>query len=76
MKTSRLLQGMKGQVYWIRITLFTVTVMLVSAFIWAEEQPAPKDEEQIEKQIEIIADQFTTNNEEKYMDFTGDVRAR
>ncbi|NIS18097.1 MAG: hypothetical protein GWN96_18115, partial [candidate division Zixibacteria bacterium] len=75
-KTSRLLQGMKGQVYWIRITLFTVTVMLVSAFIWAEEQPAPKDEEQIEKQIEIIADQFTTNNEEKYMDFTGDVRAR
>ena len=67
---------MKGLVYWIRITLFTVTVMLVSAFIWAEEQPAPKDEEQIEKQIEIIADQFTTNNEEKYMDFTGDVRAR
>lgn len=76
MKTSRLLQGMKGQVYWIRFTLFTITVMLVSAFIWAEEQPAPKDEEQIEKQIEIIADQFTTNNEEKYMDFTGDVLAR
>ena len=76
MKTSRLLQGMKGLVYWIRITLFTVTVMLVSSLIWAEEQPAPKNEERIEKQIEIIADQFTTNNEEKYMDFTGDVRAR
>lgn len=76
MKTFRLRQGIKGLVYWIRITLFTVSVMLVSPFISAEEQPTPKDEERLEKQIEIIADQFTTNNEEKYMDFTGDVRAR
>jgi lipopolysaccharide transport protein LptA len=74
-KSFRLLQGIKSLGYWIRITLFTVAVMLVSPIIWAEEQPNPKDEERIEKQIEIIADQFTTNNEEKFMDFTGDVRA-
>lgn len=75
MKTFGHLREIRGLVYSIRITLFAVTVMLLSPFIWAEEQPNPKDQERIEKQIEIIADQFTTNNEEKYMDFTGDVRA-
>lgn len=74
-KPFRLLQGIQGLVYWIRIILFTVTIMLLAPFIWAGEQPAPGDKEPTEKQIEIIADQFTTNNEEKYMDFTGDVRA-
>lgn len=75
MKTFRLLQGAKGLLYWIHVTFFTVTIMLLAPFIWAGEQPAIDDENWIDKQIEIIADQFTSNNDGKYMDFTGDVRA-
>jgi lipopolysaccharide transport protein LptA len=74
-KKFRLPQGAMSLVYWIRVILFTVTIMLLSSFILAGEQPTPDDENQIEKQIEIIADQFTSSNEGKYMDFTGDVRA-
>ena len=62
-------------IYRICIAVFTLTVMPFAAFLWAEEQSAPEGEAQIEKQIEIIADQFTSDNEGKYMDFTGDVRA-
>ena len=75
MKTFRLLQGEKCLFYWIRVTFFTVSIMLLAPFILAGEQPALDDENRIDKQIEIIADQFTSNNEGKYMDFTGDVRA-
>lgn len=75
MKTFRLLQCGKGFFYWIRATFFTVTIMLWTPFILAGEQPTLDDENRIDKQIEIIADQFTSNNEGKYMDFTGDVRA-
>ena len=75
MKTFRLLQGIQDLVYWIGIILFTLTIMLLAPFIWAAEPPAPVDEARTEKQIEIIADQFTTQNELKYMDFTVDVSA-
>ena len=75
MKTFRLLQGQKCLFYWIGVTFFTVSIMLLAPFILAGEQPAIDDENRIDKQIEIIADQFTSNNEGKYMDFTGDVRA-
>ena len=50
-------------------------IVLLAPFIWIGEQFAAEDDARAEEQIEIIADQFTTNNEEKYMDFTGDVRA-
>ncbi|NOQ20169.1 MAG: hypothetical protein GQ571_09400 [Desulfobacterales bacterium] len=75
MKTFRLLHAVKGLVYWIRVTLFTVTIMLLSPFIFAGEQPTQNDENRIDKQIEIVADKFTSYNEEKYAEFTGDVRA-
>ncbi len=68
-------RGAKNLSYWVCVTVSAVTFMLLAPFIWAGEQPAPEDEARAEEQIEIIADQFTTNNEEKYMDFTGDVRA-
>lgn len=76
MKRFRLSQGIKRLVYWTRVTLFTVTIMLLSPLILAAEQPTPDDENRTDKPIEIIADQFTSNNEGKYMDFSGDVRAR
>ena len=71
----RLKLGIKNMAYWVRVTFSVVTIMLVSPFMWAEEQLAPGGDEPTEKQIEIIADQFTSDNEGKYMDFTGDVRA-
>ena len=75
MKTFRLLQGVMGLVYWMRVIFFTITIILLSPFILAGEPPTPDDQNRIDKQIEIIADQFTSNNKGKYMDFTGDVRA-
>ena len=75
MKKFRFKRGIKNLSYWKCVTISAVTIMLLAPFIWAGEQFATEDKARAEEQIEIIADQFTTNNEEKYMDFTGDVRA-
>ena len=75
MNKFRLKRGIKNFSYWVCATISAITIMLLAPFIWAGEQADPDDEARAEEQIEIIADQFTTNNVEKYMDFTGDVRA-
>ena len=71
----RFKRGIKNLSYWKCVTISAVTIVLLAPFIWIGEQFAAEDDARAEEQIEIIADQFTTNNEEKYMDFTGDVRA-
>ncbi len=76
MKAFRLLQTVKGRIYWIRSMLFTVIIMLLSAFVFADDQPGEKDENQIGEQIQVVADKLITNNAEKYADFGGDVRTR
>ena len=65
----------KDFVYLRPATFSAVTIMFLSLILLAAEMTAADDEAPTEKQIEIVADQFTTNNEENYMDFTGDVRA-
>ena len=75
MKAIRLLPTVKGRVYWIQAMLYTVIIMLLSAFVFADEQPGEKDEDQIGEQIQIVADKLITNNAEKYAEFIGDVRA-
>lgn len=75
MKEFRLQQRIIGLAYWIRVTFATVTIVLLPLFLPAEEQPTPDEENRVNNQIEIIADQFKSDNEGKYMDFTGDVRA-
>ncbi|MCK5417536.1 MAG: hypothetical protein KAI93_03500 [Desulfobacterales bacterium] len=76
MKAFRLLQTVKGRIYWIRSMLFTVIIMLLSAFVFADDQPGEKDENQIGEQIQVVADKLITNNAEKYAEFVGDVRTR
>ncbi len=55
--------------------LFTVIIMLLSAFVFADDQPGEKDENQIGEQIQVVADKLITNNAEKYAEFVGDVQA-
>jgi lipopolysaccharide transport protein LptA len=59
----------------LRVTLFAVTILHLSPFLFAEEQTTQNDENRIVNQIEIVADKFTSNNDEKYAEFIGDVRA-
>ena len=76
MKAFRLLQPIKGRIYWIRVMLFTIIIMLLSPLVFAEDQPNEKDENQKGEQIQIVADKLITHNEENYAEFMGDVRAR
>jgi len=75
-KTYRLLKPAKICVYWFGVTLMTVVIMLLSPLVFAEDQPKEKDENQMGEQVQIVADKLITNNEEKYAEFIGDVRAR
>ena len=75
MKAFRLLQPIKDRIYWIRVMMFTGIIMLLAPFGFAEDQPAEKDKNQVDEQIQIVADKLITNNAEKYAEFIGDVRA-
>jgi lipopolysaccharide export system protein LptA len=54
--------------------MFTGIIVLLSPFVFADDQPTEKNKNQIGEQIEIVADKLITNNAEKYAEFTGDVR--
>lgn len=75
MKKFRFKFALKNPAYGLQVAFSTVMIIILSPIIWAQDPPRSIDKNQTEKQIEIIADQFKTNNQEKYMDFTGDVRA-
>ena len=75
MKAFRLLQPINARIYWIRVMMFTGIIMLLAPFGFAEDQPAEKDKNQVDEQIQIVADKLITNNAEKYAEFIGDVRA-
>ena len=75
MKTFRLLRAAKGLIYWFRAMRFTVIIMILAPFVFAEDQTREKNENQIDEQIQIVADKLITNNAEKYAEFIGDVRA-
>ena len=75
MNAFRLLQQIKGRIYWIRVMLLPVIIVLLSPFGFADDQPTEKDKNQIGEQIQIVADKLITNNAEKYAEFIGDVRA-
>jgi len=74
-KAFRLLQPIKDRIYWVRVMLFTGSIVLLAPFGFAEDQPAEKDKNQVDEQIQIVADKLITNNAEKYAEFIGDVRA-
>lgn len=75
MKTFRLLRAAKGWLYGFRVIRFTVIIMILAPFVFADDQTGEKGENQVDEQIQIVADKLITNNAEKYAEFVGDVRA-
>lgn len=75
MKAFRLRQPLKGPVSWIRVMMLTGICVFLSHSSFADDQPAEKGKNQIEEQIQIVADKLITNNAEKYAEFMGDVQA-
>jgi lipopolysaccharide export system protein LptA len=74
-KTFRLRQPVKYRPFWIRVTLFTFTTVLLSSWVFSGEAPKEQDANQTDEQIQIVADKLITNNAEKFAEFVGDVRA-
>ncbi len=75
MKAFRSRQPVKYRPFWIRVTLFTFTTVLLSSWVFAGESPKEQDANQTDEQIQIVADKLITNNAEKFAEFVGDVRA-
>ena len=75
MKTFRLLRAAKGWRYGLRVIRFTLIIMILAPFVFADDQTGEKSENQVDDQIQIVADKLITNNAEKYAEFVGDVRA-
>ena len=75
MKTIRLLRAAKGLIYRFRIMWFPVVIMILAPFVFADDQTQEKGKNQIDEQIQIVADKLVTNNAEKYAEFMGDVHA-
>ena len=65
----------KYRPFWTSVTLFTLTTMILSSGIFAGELPPKKETNQVDEQIQIVADKLITNSAEKFAEFMGDVRA-
>jgi lipopolysaccharide export system protein LptA len=74
-KAFRSRRQKKYRPFWIRVSLFTFTTMLLSSGGFAGELPQRKGANQADEQIQIVADKMVTNNAEKFAEFEGDVRA-
>ena len=65
----------KYRLFWMRVTLFTFTIMLLSSGGYAGDLIQNKSTNQTDEQIQIVADKLITNSAEKFAEFVGDVRA-
>ena len=65
----------KYRPFWTSVTLFTLTTMILSSGIFAEELAPKKNTSQTDEKIQIVADKLITNSAEKLADFMGNVRA-
>jgi lipopolysaccharide export system protein LptA len=74
-KAFRSRHPVKYRPFWIQVTLYTITTMLLSSGGFAGESPSPKSPNQADEQIQIVADKLITNDAEKFAEFVGDVRA-
>ena len=75
MKAFRSSHSEKFRPFWIRVTLFTFTTMLLASGVLAGDLPQKKSTNQADEQIQIVADKLITNSAEKFAEFIGDVRA-
>ena len=76
MKTFRFLLAFKATASKVSVTVFAISSMLLSPSTFAGQEPGSSNENQSTKPIEIVADQFMSNNEEKYAEFVGNVHTR
>lgn len=65
----------KYRLFWIRVSLFTFTTLVLSSSGFAGDLPQKKSTDQADEQIQIVADKLITNSAEKFAEFVGDVRA-
>ena len=75
MKALRSRHPVKYRPFWIQVTFFTITTMLLSSGGFAGESPPLKSPNQADEQIQIVADKLITNDAEKFAEFEGDVQA-
>ena len=75
MNRFRFRRAANARIYGFCVIQFTVIIMILAPFGFADDQTGKKDENQIDQRIQIVADKLTTNNAEKYAEFVGDVRA-
>lgn len=74
MRARRRFQAAKNPV-WVMKFLFTILApILLSSAAAAEDQSQEKAANAGDDQIQIVADKLITNNEEKFAEFSGDVR--
>jgi lipopolysaccharide export system protein LptA len=65
----------KYRLFRIPFAFFTFTTMILSSGIFAGELPLKKDTNQVDEQIQIVADKLITSSAEKFAEFMGNVRA-
>ncbi len=75
MKAGRTLQAAKERFLAFQIALFILTPVLLSSAAIAEDLSPSNHAGEGSKQIQIVADKLITDNEQKFAEFTGNVRA-
>lgn len=75
MRARRRFQAAKDPVWVMKVLFMILAPMLLSSAVVAEDQSQEKAANTGDDQIQIVADKLITNNEEKFAEFSGDVRA-
>ena len=75
MKPIQRLRATKGLIYRVQNLWLAVIIMFLAPLVFADDQTKEKGKNQIDEQIQIVADKLVTNDAEKYAEFMGDVRA-
>ncbi len=76
MRARRRFQATKDPVWVMQVLFVLLALMLLSSALVAEDQTQEKAANAGDDQIQIVADKLITNTEEKFAEFSGDVRAR
>lgn len=75
MRARRRFQAAIDPVWVMQVLFMILAPMLLSSAVVAEDQEQENAANAGDDQIQIVADKLITNNEEKFAEFSGDVRA-
>lgn len=75
MRARRRFQASLDPVWVMQVLFMILAPMLLSSAVVAEDQEQENAANAGDDQIQIVADKLITNNEEKFAEFSGDVRA-